>query len=87
MTLRRREFLQFVAVVAAAPAVSRAAFAENYPVRPVKIVAGWSLESDTESDLDGFGTTNCRLPIRDEHAGEPQSLSPVQLRPAEQELL
>ena len=39
MTLRRREFLQFAAVVAAATAVSRAAFAENYPVRPVKIVA------------------------------------------------
>jgi hypothetical protein len=42
MTLRRREFLQFAAVAAAAPAVSRAAFAENYPVRPVKIVAGFA---------------------------------------------
>jgi tripartite-type tricarboxylate transporter receptor subunit TctC len=42
MTLRRREFLQLAAVVAAAPAVSRAAFAENYPARPVRIVVGFA---------------------------------------------
>ena len=31
--------------------------------RPEEIVTDWSLESVTESDPDGFGTTDCRLPL------------------------
>jgi tripartite-type tricarboxylate transporter receptor subunit TctC len=41
MTLPRRKFLQLAAVSAALPAVSRGAFAADYPTRPVKIIAGF----------------------------------------------
>jgi len=41
MTLPRRKFLQLAAGAAALPAVSRGAFAADYPTRPVKIIVGF----------------------------------------------
>jgi len=38
MTLRRRKFLQLTAGAAALPAVSRIAWAQGYPTRPVRII-------------------------------------------------
>jgi tripartite-type tricarboxylate transporter receptor subunit TctC len=40
MTLPRRRFLQVAASAVAFPAVSRAAWAQSYPTRPVRIVVG-----------------------------------------------
>src|SRR5580698_5652941 len=41
MRLQRRKFLGLAAAVAALPAASRAAFAENYPSRPVHFIIGY----------------------------------------------
>ena len=41
MGLRRRTFLQLAAAAAALPAFSRAAWAQNYPTRPVRIMVGY----------------------------------------------
>src|ERR1700688_1040528 len=40
VTLPRRQFLQLAAGAAALPAVSRAAWAQTYPSRPVRVVVG-----------------------------------------------
>ena len=40
MKLPRRQFLQLAASAAALPAVSRFAWAQTYPARPVRIVVG-----------------------------------------------
>src|SRR5262249_10267202 len=40
MTLLRRRFLQLAAGAVALPAVSRFAFAQTYPARPVRIIVG-----------------------------------------------
>jgi tripartite-type tricarboxylate transporter receptor subunit TctC len=40
--LHRRKFLAFASAVAAAPALPRRASAEDYPARPVRIVAGFA---------------------------------------------
>src|SRR5213594_2798169 len=42
MTLPRRRFLHLAAGVVALPAVSRMARAQAYPVRPVRIIVGFS---------------------------------------------
>ncbi len=42
MKLLRRKFLGFAAAVVAAPAFPRRASADNYPTRPVRIVAGFA---------------------------------------------
>jgi tripartite-type tricarboxylate transporter receptor subunit TctC len=42
MTLSRRHFLHLVAGAAALPAVSRMAWAQAYPVRPVRIIVGFA---------------------------------------------
>ena len=42
MTLRRRQFLQFSAAAAAAPAFSRRAWALDYPARPVHLIVGFA---------------------------------------------
>lgn len=42
MKFNRRKFLQLTAAGLSAPAFPRAAFAEDYPTRPVKIVAGFA---------------------------------------------
>ena len=42
MTLRRRQFLQFAAAAAAAPAFSRRACALDYPTRPVHLIVGFA---------------------------------------------
>src|SRR3954453_17639492 len=42
MKLHRRKFLALAVAVAAAPALPRRASAENYPTRPVRIVAGFA---------------------------------------------
>jgi len=42
MTLSRRQFLHLAAGAAALPTVSRMAFAQAYPSRPVRIVAGFA---------------------------------------------
>jgi tripartite-type tricarboxylate transporter receptor subunit TctC len=41
MKLRRRQFLQLAAGAGAAPAISRMAWAETYPARPVRIIVGY----------------------------------------------
>jgi tripartite-type tricarboxylate transporter receptor subunit TctC len=40
MKLPRRQFLHLVAAAAALPAVSRFAWAQSYPSRPVRIIVG-----------------------------------------------
>jgi tripartite-type tricarboxylate transporter receptor subunit TctC len=42
MKLRRRSFLQLAGAVVAAPALARFARAEDYPARPVRIIAGFA---------------------------------------------
>jgi tripartite-type tricarboxylate transporter receptor subunit TctC len=42
MKLHRRKFLAFAGAVAAAPALPRRASADDYPTRPVRIVAGFA---------------------------------------------
>jgi tripartite-type tricarboxylate transporter receptor subunit TctC len=41
MKLPRRQFLQLIAGVTALPAVSRVAWAQTYPTRPVHLLAGF----------------------------------------------
>jgi tripartite-type tricarboxylate transporter receptor subunit TctC len=41
MTLHRRRFLRLAGAAVALPAVSRGAFAQGYPARPVKLVIGY----------------------------------------------
>jgi tripartite-type tricarboxylate transporter receptor subunit TctC len=41
MKLPRRNFLHLAAVAAALPAVSRIAFAQAYPTRPVRLIVGF----------------------------------------------
>ena len=41
MKLPRRKFLHLAAGAAALPTVSRIARAQNYPTRPVRIIAGF----------------------------------------------
>ena len=42
MTLRRRQFLHLAAVALAPPAVSRCAWGQTYPSRPVRILVGFA---------------------------------------------
>src|SRR5258708_31509507 len=42
MKLLRREFLWLAGAVAVAPALPRTASAEDYPARPVRIIAGFA---------------------------------------------
>src|SRR5262245_55896956 len=42
MSLARRRLLQLAGAALAAPAVSRAAFAQGYPARPVRLVIGYT---------------------------------------------
>src|SRR5262249_39771718 len=49
MKLPRRQFLHLVAGVTALPAVSRIAWAQTYPARPVRIVVG--LAAGSASDI------------------------------------
>jgi tripartite-type tricarboxylate transporter receptor subunit TctC len=42
MKLRRRQFLHLAAGTAALPAVSRIAWAQTYPSRPVRIIVGFT---------------------------------------------
>ena len=42
MKLPRRTFLQLAAGAAVLPAVSRIAFAQAYPTRPVRIIVGFA---------------------------------------------
>jgi tripartite-type tricarboxylate transporter receptor subunit TctC len=41
MKLPRRNFLHLAAGAAALPAVSRVAWAQAYPLRPVRLIVGW----------------------------------------------
>ena len=49
MTFRRRAFLHLAAGVAALPAVMRAARAQTYPARPVRIIVGYA--AGTTADI------------------------------------
>jgi tripartite-type tricarboxylate transporter receptor subunit TctC len=42
MNFKRRKFLHLAAAVAALPAISRVAWAQTYPSRPVRIVVGFA---------------------------------------------
>lgn len=42
MRLRRRQFLQLAADAAALPAISRLAWAQSYPTRPVRLLVGYA---------------------------------------------
>src|SRR5256885_4589305 len=46
--LGRREFLHLAAGAAALPAVSRFAFAQDYPTRPVRVVVGFPAGGATD---------------------------------------
>ncbi len=48
MKIRRRYFLHLAASAAALPAVSRLAWAENYPIHPVRIIVGFAAGSTTD---------------------------------------
>src|SRR6266704_2374984 len=48
MQLHRRRFLQLVGGAAALPAASRAACAQTYPARPVRIVVGYAPSGATD---------------------------------------
>src|SRR5262249_18285207 len=48
MTLARREFLQRAAGAAALPALARAASAQNYPSRPVRLILGFPAGGSTD---------------------------------------
>jgi hypothetical protein len=41
MKLPRRQFLHLAAGAAALPAISRVAWAQAYPTRPVRLIVGW----------------------------------------------
>ena len=45
MSLPRRRFLHLVAGAAALPAVSRIAWAQTYPTRPVRLIEGFGAGS------------------------------------------
>ena len=49
--LQRRQFLQFAGAATALPVVPRMAWAENYPVRPVRIIVGFPPGSATDIDM------------------------------------
>ena len=51
MKFRRRQFLQLAGAAAALPAVSRIAWADTYPSRPVRIVVGFPPGSATDTDM------------------------------------
>jgi tripartite-type tricarboxylate transporter receptor subunit TctC len=57
MTLRRRQFLQLAAGVSALPAVSRLAWAETYPARPIHLIVGFTpgAAADVTARLLGEG--------------------------------
>jgi tripartite-type tricarboxylate transporter receptor subunit TctC len=42
LTVQRRQFLKFAGVAIAAPAVSRAAHAQAYPAKPVRLIQGYA---------------------------------------------
>jgi len=48
MKIQRRQFLRLAGGIAALPAVSRNARAQNYPARPVRILVGFSAGSTTD---------------------------------------
>ena len=48
MKSSRRRFLHFAAGAAALPAISRAARADTYPSRPVRLVVGFAAGSTTD---------------------------------------
>jgi tripartite-type tricarboxylate transporter receptor subunit TctC len=48
MTLPRRQFLHLAAGAAALPAVSRIARAQNYPIRPVRLIVGYAAGGGTD---------------------------------------
>ena len=48
MKLPRRRFLHLAAGAAALPAVSRVAWAQTYPTRPVRIVVGYAAGGVTD---------------------------------------
>jgi tripartite-type tricarboxylate transporter receptor subunit TctC len=67
MNLRRRQFLQFGAAAIAAAASSHVAWAQTYPTRPVRIIAGWPAGGVTDIVARLMGR---RLHAPPGHSGE-----------------
>ena len=76
MKLRRREFLQLAAGAAALPAISRYAWAQTYPSRPVRFIIG--IAPGSSPDILGrlmAESLSERLGLRVIHAGSGLSAS------------
>ena len=65
MHVARRKFLHLAAGAAASPAVSRFAWAQNYPARPVALIVPWPAGGTTDVGLRALATAT------EKHLGQP----------------
>jgi hypothetical protein len=76
MKLPRRQFLHLAAGAAALPAVSRDAWAQAYPTRPVRIVVGFPAGGATDIMARSSLMTD-RLSVHDDPLRRKHSHAPV----------
>ena len=85
MKLLRRRFLHLAAVVAALPVVSRRAWAQAYPTRPVRIIVPFPPAGTPSAIIDklnatitaGLADPQLKAKIKD-LGGEPMPMTPVE---------